>query len=169
MAGPTIKGLQRLSKYLVGKYIVKKYNLLLTRKRSILFDIDTLSLITDKVRLIFINICNQVFICIVFDFIQVFLYPNNFSRSVIRAKGTIRSQNSSTKESDKKLPIISINDVLLAKKLVWQNNKSYTPEREKFCAQVIIAKIRTYSKNFFFQRVKYFFNHIEWGGSSKKE
>ena len=57
-AGPTIKGLQRLSKYLVRKYIVKKYNLLLTRKRSILFDIDTLSLITDKVRLIFINICN---------------------------------------------------------------------------------------------------------------
>lgn len=88
---------------------------------------------------------------------------------MIRVKGTIRSQNSSTKESDKKLPIISINDVLLAKKLVWQNNKSYTPEREKFCAQVIIAKIRTYSKNFFFQRVKYFFNHIEWGGSSKKE
>ena len=70
---------------------------------------------------------------------------------MIRAKGTIRSQNSSTKESDKKLPIISINDVLLAKKLVWQNNKSYTPEREKFCAQVIIAKIRTYSKNFFFK------------------
>ena len=42
----------------LSKYIVKKYNLLLTRKRSILFDIDTLSLITDKVRLIFINICN---------------------------------------------------------------------------------------------------------------
>ena len=97
------------------------------------------------------------------------MYPNNFSRFVIRAKGTIRSQNSSTKESDKKLPILSINDVLLAKKLVWQNNKSYTPEREKFCAQVIIAKIRTCSENFFFQRVKYFFNHIEWGGSSKKE
>ena len=89
---------------------------------------------------------------------------------MIRAKGNIRSQNSNNEESDKKLPIISINDVLLAKKLVWQNNKSYTPEREKFCAQVIIAKIRTYSKNFFFfQRVKYFFNHIEWGGSSKKE
>ena len=68
---------------------------------------------------------------------------------MIRAKGNIRSQNSNNEESDKKLPIISINDVLLAKKLVWQNNKSYTPEREKFCAQVIIAKIRTYSKNFF--------------------
>ena len=88
---------------------------------------------------------------------------------MIRAKGNIRSQNSNNEESDKKLPIISINDVLLAKKLVWQNNKSYTQEREKFCAQVIIAKIRTCSKNFFFQRVKYFFNHIEWGGSSKKE
>ena len=48
---------------------IKKYNLLPSRKRSILFDIDTLSLITDKVRLIFINICNQVFICYVFDFI----------------------------------------------------------------------------------------------------
>ena len=87
---------------------------------------------------------------------------------MIRAKGTIRSQNSSTKESDKKLPIISINDVLLAKKLVWQNNKSYTPEREKFCAQVIIANSNLFQE-FFFQRVKYFFNHIEWGGSSKKE
>ena len=47
------KGLLPLKEAFLDYASIKKYNLLPSRKRSILFDIDTLSLITDKVRLIF--------------------------------------------------------------------------------------------------------------------